>query len=77
MSLIQHLTMHEIGEGPEPERAIVRKLFVSRNVPVLDFGTSLTQALEEGEYPFRDNIHISGGGQPRPALTLPRSWQKG
>ena len=63
LCLIQHLTLQELRSAPLPEYKAIRDIFLDRQVPVLNFGNALKDAIGAGEKPFRDALHISEFGQ--------------
>ncbi|WP_146160208.1 hypothetical protein [Phaeovulum veldkampii] len=49
---------------------LIRDLFQARGVPIIDFGADIHAAIERGEMPFRDDIHLNERGQALLARSL-------
>jgi hypothetical protein len=67
LCLVQHKTLSELeGRGASTVNTasnLIRELFQNRGVPTIDLSSEMRAALQRGEVPFRDDIHLNEKGQ--------------
>jgi hypothetical protein len=61
--MVLHLDRREAQAEPFPGHYALRQAAESAGVSVLDLGPSFRAALQAGEQPYRDSIHLNDSGQ--------------
>ena len=61
--LFQHPTRNELAHSHQPGRALIAEVAAQAGVPVFALDAALKEAVDRGQNPYRDNIHINEAGQ--------------